>query len=387
MPIRVITGQPGNGKTLLMMEELLAQSERADRPLFAAGVDGLAPGIASVLDDPTQWNAKDGQGNYLVPDGAIVYVDEAWKWFGHLHDARGQQTPKHVLDLAEHRHRGLDFVWTTQMPNQLYPFVRGLIGGHTHVVRRFGTQMIDTYEWGELCEEVKSQPRRDNAIKKTRLLPIKKAGAAYKSASQHTIKARIPLKVLMLPVLLVVAAVLFYFGYGMVKPEAIAATYTTAGPEAPSGAPAPVGGAESQARATGISHASASAYAAAMTPQLQEMPWTAKAFEGRSVVAEPEVYCMASEAGETAQGWREASVTCLTEQGTLYRMDTIRARKLARNGPSYNPYRKPEKEREAMTTGAGQRPAVDGRSAPAVAVVGIGEAGEPPAASAGVFRP
>ncbi|KFA32064.1 hypothetical protein KWG_0108740, partial [Xanthomonas vasicola pv. vasculorum NCPPB 1381] len=68
-------------------------------------------------------------------------------------------------------HRGLDFVWTTQQPNQLYPFVRGLIGAHTHVVRRFGTKMIDVFRWGELNEEIKSSAKRDLAQRTTRLLP------------------------------------------------------------------------------------------------------------------------------------------------------------------------------------------------------------------------
>ncbi|WP_223903055.1 zonular occludens toxin domain-containing protein, partial [Lactobacillus laiwuensis] len=127
MPIELFTGQPGNGKTALMMERLVAEAKAANRPIFAVGIDGLDPGLATVLDDARHWNDKDAEGNYIVPNGSLIFVDEAWKWFGHLHDATRQQTPRHVLELAEHRHRGLDFVWTTQQPNQLYPFVRGLI--------------------------------------------------------------------------------------------------------------------------------------------------------------------------------------------------------------------------------------------------------------------
>ena len=130
------------------MRRLLKDAAKAERPIVAAGIDGLEPGLAMVLDDPRKWNDKDADGNYLVPDGSIIYVDEAWKWFGHLQDASRQATPPHVVALAEHRHRGLDFVWTTQMPNQLYPFVRGLIGAHTHCVRRFGTQFVDNFSNG-----------------------------------------------------------------------------------------------------------------------------------------------------------------------------------------------------------------------------------------------
>src|SRR5690606_14116981 len=114
-----------------------------------------------------------------------------------------------VLDLAEHRHRGLDFVWTTQQPNQLYPFVRGLIGSHAHVVRRFGTKMIDVFKWGELNEDVKSSSKRDLAQRTTRLLPSQAFGA-YKSAEVHTIKPRIPMKVLALPALALGAIIAGY---------------------------------------------------------------------------------------------------------------------------------------------------------------------------------
>ncbi|MDC6711128.1 zonular occludens toxin domain-containing protein, partial [Leclercia adecarboxylata] len=150
------------------------------------------PGLATALDDAREWNAKDSQGNYVVPDSSLIFVDEAWKWFGHLHDATKQSTPKHVLDLAEHRHRGLDFVWTLQQPNQLYPFVRGLIGSHSHVVRRFGTKFIDVFRWGELQEDIKSSGKRELAQRTTRLLPSASFGS-YKSAEVHTIKAKLPL--------------------------------------------------------------------------------------------------------------------------------------------------------------------------------------------------
>jgi hypothetical protein len=128
-----------------MVERLSEEAEKGERPLFAAGVDGLQPGMAAELVDPREWNAvKPGVAGdcnctagppghaHVVPDGSLIFVDEAWKWFGHLHDASRQATPPHVLQLAEHRHRGIDFVWTTQGPNQLYPFVRPLIADHYH---------------------------------------------------------------------------------------------------------------------------------------------------------------------------------------------------------------------------------------------------------------
>ncbi|MGY0331520.1 hypothetical protein [Xylella fastidiosa] len=73
MPIHVITALPGGGKTAIMVEMLEAEAKIGARPLFAAGIDGLQPGLATVLDDPSQWNAKDAYGNYVVPDGSLVF--------------------------------------------------------------------------------------------------------------------------------------------------------------------------------------------------------------------------------------------------------------------------------------------------------------------------
>ena len=346
MPIELYTGQPGNGKTALMMERLLDEAKRGERPLFAAGIDGLQPGLATVLDDARKWNEVDpATGAHVVPDGSLIFVDEAWKWFGHLHDATRQATPKHVLDLAEHRHRGLDFVWTTQQPNQLYPFVRGLIGAHTHVVRRFGTQMIDVFRWGELNEEVKSAAKRDLAQRTTRLLPSASFGA-YKSAEVHTIKPRIPFKVMALPALALAAIVAAYFAYSQLKPDAYAQKFGGAGTAAPAAAPPPASLGQGQA-AEGPKFKDATDYARQHLPRFATMPWTAPVFDDRGITSDPQLVCMSTMPGLNAQGEHtEASCSCLTEQGTRYEISQPECRTLARFGPVYNPYKERREERQ-----------------------------------------
>lgn len=338
MPIELFTGQPGNGKTALMMERLVDEAKRGERPIFAAGIDGLQPGLASELADPRDWNKLDSEGKHIVPNGALIFVDEAWKWFGHLHDATRQTTPKHVLDLAEHRHRGLDFVWTTQQPNQLYPFVRGLIGAHTHVVRRFGTKMIDVFRWGELNEEIKSSAKRDLAQRTTRLLPSQIFGQ-YKSAEVHTIKARIPWKVMALPLLVVAAIVLGYLAFAMLRPDAVAAKMKLKGPESASADPALTASSGPPGR-EGPRWPTATAYAKEHLPRFPTMPWTAPIFDERQATSDPQLICMSSLAGADSHGeLKEASCTCLTEQGTAYDISQPECRTIARKGPVYNPYR------------------------------------------------
>lgn len=384
MPIELYTGQPGNGKTALMMERLLAEAKKAERPLYAAGIDGLQPGLATVLDDPRQWNARNEDGSYLVPDGALIFVDEAWKWFGHLHDATRQATPKHVLDLAEHRHRGLDFIWTTQQPNQLYPFVRGLIGNHHHVVRRFGTSFIDVYSWGELCDDVKSTSRRENAQRSTRTLP-RAAFGAYKSATLHTIKARIPLKVWMLPVMVVAAVVLGWWAFSMLRPEAMAANLTGQGPEAAPAAPAPGTPGGDQNAGSSPMYATAQDYVETFTPRIESMPWTAPGFDGREVRSDPQVWCISSGAGLDAVGnWRDPSAFCVTEQGTRYVISETDAHQIARWGQPYNPFREPSRndDRGVRRDSAGRGVAPTETALPAR---GVGDPAAPVAAYGG-FR-
>jgi len=364
MPIEIFTGQPGNGKTALMMERLVEEAKAGKRPLFAFGIDGLKPGLATVLDDARRWNDRDGEGNHIIPDGSLIFVDEAWKWFGHLHDATRQQTPKHVLDLAEHRHRGLDFIWTTQQPNQLYPFVRGLIGGHTHVVRRFGTKMIDVYKWGELNEEIKSSAKRDLAQRTTRLLPSAIYGE-YKSAEVHTIKPRIPWKVMALPVLVVVACVLAYLAYTMLRPEGAVERMGGKGSQAASADGTPVHTSSAGTRDEQPRWKSAGEYAKDHLPRIATMPWTAPVFDQRQAHSDPLLICMSSQAGTDGLGNHlDASCTCVTEQGTAYDMSQPECRTLARRGPVYNPYRertearqeRQEQPQQAQAAGQGARP-------------------------------
>ncbi|ALR08749.2 hypothetical protein XFFB_05405 [Xylella fastidiosa] len=347
MPIHVITALPGGGKTAILVEMLEAEAKRAARPIFAAGIDGLQPGLATVLDDPSQWNARDASGSYVVPDGSIIFVDEAWKWFGRQYGMGGlrQITPDHVLALAEHRHRGLDFVWTTQQAHkQLYSFVHGLIGRHTFIKRRFGTRFLDVWEWDELVENVNSASNRELSRHKVRTLP-KHVYSLYKSAEVHTITARIPLRILLIPLCAVLFFVCVWSAWRSLRPSSIGTTLL--GQQSPQKAELaePVGAASrSSGGPVGVGQAprwaTAVAYARDHLPRFPTMPWTAPVFDGRSLTADPQLICMSGGEGLDAQGkYKGASCTCYTEQGTRYDLLEAECRRIARLGPVYNPYR------------------------------------------------
>lgn len=349
MPIHLITGIPGHGKTAQAVKLLIeANAENAKlvaagktpRPIYAAGFDGLEDGLAEPLDDPTNWchrvhigNGADGKPLWEyksnLPHGALVFVDEAWKWFGHLQGA-SRDTPTHILGLAEHRHWGLDFVWTAQGVGQMYPFLRPLVSPHWHTVRKFGTQQIDLYKWEELCEDVKSQASRDRANKVVTVLPSSTFGK-YKSASEHTIKARLPWKVWLIPVVIVVALVAAFYAWKSLTPEAMAARAKA--PEA--GLPA------DGARSHGY-NATEAGKAPTMTPaewverlkpRFPGLHGSAPVFDDRPILSTPRRHCIISGEGHDDQ------CNCYTEQGTPLRtVHPKECRQVARWG-EYDPFR------------------------------------------------
>lgn len=344
MPIRLITGQPGNGKTLLMMQWLTDAASKADRPIYAAGIDGLAPGLAEPLENPRDW--KD------CPDGSLIFVDEAWKWFGHLHDASRAPTPKHVLDLAEHRHRGMDFVWTTQMPNQLYPFVRGLIAEHTHVIRRFGTSICELFTWGELCEDVKSQGMRTSALRRSWVHP-KAMFDKFKSATQHTIKMRIPFRLLWIPASIVLASLAIFFAYQKLKPANMAAELTHQ--------PIPASGLPAAGISSGTSDdkklpTTADGWVKALTPTLPGVAYTAPVFaQSLEVSTHPRTLCTIT--GDYRA--KDSVCRCFTEQVTpVTGVTDALCRSLALQG-YYDPFRAESRQESVSSSPSLSEPASD----------------------------
>ncbi|WP_202843417.1 zonular occludens toxin domain-containing protein [Luteimonas saliphila] len=409
MPIELITGLPGTGKTAWLVDRIMTEGEKRNpRPLVAMGINGLEPGLAAIVDDPKRWaeivdrtqgdctcpliggDIDPSTGTYQphthrIPKGAIVFVDEAWKWFGHLHDASRQATPKHVLDLAEHRHMGIDFVWTTQGPAQIYPFARQLVADHTHLVRKFRTQILDVYKWGELNEDVKSEGKRMAALRSTRAIPSRAYGK-YKSSEEHTIKSRVPWRVFALPVLLLAAVLAGWFAFRMLQPDAVAKSVGL-GTDAASAAAGPRTDESTPSRATPRRPATPAEYAALHLPRFATMPHTAPVFDDREPLSDPLLMCMAGQAGTDAQGeFKDSACTCLTEQGTRYDIADGECRRVARWGQPYNPYRRSGQQMAAGDRQPLQERPVErrGPSGPMATLAGEGGPAARPAAYGGM---
>lgn len=203
--IELITGLPGNGKTLFTIGEVKSWAERENRPVFYNGIPELTLNWEK-LEDPTKWME--------VPPRSIVVIDEAQKIFRNR--SISSSPPKHVTDLETHRHLGIDLVLITQHPSLIDPAIRRLANRHRHMIRIYGMEASTVHKWDSVKDNCdKPAGRRDSEKKKWAF--DKSLYGLYKSAEVHTMKRQIPLRVklmLLVPVLLIGCG---YLGYKSIK--------------------------------------------------------------------------------------------------------------------------------------------------------------------------
>ena len=200
MPIEVYTGIPGAGKTLRMLEEVEAKGRKEGRQVYYNGIKDLAIDGWIEFDDAEQW--------HTLPKGCIIVLDEAQRLFRPSHFAK--EVPLYLSELETHRHNGYDIFMTTQRIMLLHTNLRGLIGRHVHVNRRFGTQRATLLEFPRAVEQ--PQAKQDDAIRHEWKYP-ENVFKWYKSAEVHTIKRQIPAKLYMLLVLPFIIGGLIYYGW------------------------------------------------------------------------------------------------------------------------------------------------------------------------------
>lgn len=204
MPIEVFTGIPGAGKTLRMLEEVEQKGRTESRQVYYNGIKDLAIDGWIEFEDAQEW--------YKLPKGSIIVIDEAQRVFRPSHFAK--EVPPYLSELETHRHNGFDIFMTTQRIMLLHTNLRGLIGRHVHVNRRFGTHRATLLEFPRAVEQ--PQAKQDDAIRHEWKYP-QNVFKWYKSAEVHTIKRRIPAKLYILLALPLLIGGLVWFGYSRQK--------------------------------------------------------------------------------------------------------------------------------------------------------------------------
>ena len=352
----LISGQPGNGKTLRAMsmalefyeqnqqqvKEAKAQPRRFFTNIAGATVEegaGAFPWMEK-LPDHNDWTQ--------LPDGSFVIYDEAHsdgntqglERYGKLFPSTGkpgESDDPRIRAMSTHRHRGFDLVFVTQWPNKIHHQVRTLIGSHTHMNRSFGMQRAGVLTWSRVQSDPYDEKVRDKAEEEIWAYP-KALYTRYRSATLHTAshKFKVPKKVwqaLSVTIALVLGVWLIY-AFIIKPPSAPKKVDQGAGALPAAGALAPLGAGGPAARPLNREE-----YIERHKPRIEFQPWSAPAFDDRSVQSQPELYCMAS--GTTEQ---DTTCTCVTEQGTKAKISIPVCVAIARDGPAYNPYRAPRQE-------------------------------------------
>lgn len=233
--ITLLTGLPGNGKTLFAIwmveayrikenKRLEEESKRTGcalvvREVFYSGITDLT--LPWTVIDPTKW--------FECPHGSIIVTDEAQDTFPVK--ANGSQLPEHYELLAKHRHQGYDLFVITQHPTLIHNFVRKLVGRHFHSIRKFGLQRSTIYEWSATANNPETSSSHKSAIVLKWSYP-KEVFSYYKSAELHTVKRSIPVKVILAVLFLVVFVGVFYFVLDQYQARARSAQLAVSGPGA-----------------------------------------------------------------------------------------------------------------------------------------------------------
>lgn len=347
------TGQPGHGKTVLAIEFAVEMKQKADkqheenpakhpvRELYVCNVRDFNHGACGALDlQPDELKNWHTDSRF---DNAIILVDEAYEHEMFPRRPPGRPVPEHVKQVAKHRHRGIDFIMICQSPKkQMDDFLHDLIEEHYHIRRRYGLPFAHVKRW----DRFEPSPDKAESLTTTRRKYPKHIFKLYTSTKYDTSEKRVPWFYWATGGMLI-----FVVGYGY---YAVGGTFATLRGEKPdsgahpsavtgaNGAPATVapGAAAVSASSQKVKWSSTEEYITAHVPRVPAMPWSAPVYDDASITAQPELYCMASSAGQGGQGEHlDDSCICLTEQGTPYRIGPGECRFIARHGTPYNPYR------------------------------------------------
>lgn len=306
--IELITGLPGNGKTLYTISYVKAKAEKENRAVFYHGIPELTLNWQK-LEDPRDW--------MKCPPGSIIVLDEAQQTFRNR--SMGSVPPEFVQALETHRHLGMDLVMITQHPALIDPAVRRLAGSHRHMVRIWGMEASTVHQWASVkdnCDKARSDSE------KSKWAFDKSVYGYYKSAEVHTMKRTIPARVKLLGVLVVLFALAVWQVVSFVSKKAskaapvleasapAAAPGQVSIPAVPSGVPASPG---QVSRVDPV--ADAQAYVYKETARVAGLPQTAPKYDQLTAPTRVPVPAMCIIKGNIHRG-SDVSCRCFTQQAT-----------------------------------------------------------------------
>lgn len=181
--IKLITGMPGNGKTLRAVQLLVNAKTENDKLVaqgkaharnFYSNIQGLK--LDYVQPAPKDWRT--------LPDGSFIVYDEAHQLFPAT-GKPGRADDPIINQMDEHRHRGFDMVMVTQWPSKIHHEVRQLIGHHEHLHRSMGLELSGLTTWDRVHLDPYDKASKAKASDETWTFP-NELYSVYDSATLHT---------------------------------------------------------------------------------------------------------------------------------------------------------------------------------------------------------
>lgn len=212
--IYLLTGLPGSGKTQYTLQFVQKLAGESGRHVYQAGIKFLTLPWVNMLDHFAVACPDDAPEDrydeaytavarrwHELPEGSIIVLDECQRLFRNR--SIGQHVPEFVSRLETHRHHGYDIVLISQHPMNIDNHVRRLVERHLHLIRPYGRQKADIYEF-KGCQPACDDPKALKNATRSEFAYDKKLFALYKSAEVHTHKLRIPREAFFLILLLFV---------------------------------------------------------------------------------------------------------------------------------------------------------------------------------------
>lgn len=378
--LTLILAQPRTGKSQLAVK-LGLQHKKEGKRVFVTNFNQTdeqrAESGFEKYDTPREWWGDEGsefapahpEWRNPLPHGAVWIVDEAQDIF----PQRGKNTPlpDFIKLFSKHGHHDLTIYILTQDASQLDVHLRRNTNLTMHMTRPLMMRKANIYTFRGYQELPNDAWRRSQVWKsaetKTTFKYSKKYQRLYISASAHeSIKLRIPPKLLLLPLLVVGVLWLLYFAYSRVtggkETDAslvgqVAAKVT--GAEAPTAAAL-----DSSSAGKGERVLTKDQYLALWVPRVEDLDWTAPAYDGFEVQDYPRPYCII--VGLPG----DDECRCYTQQAT--RLDVSKRQCLVnvRKGV-WDPFKKPleSKQQGQAPVQAKEDASVSPESMPAMAVI------------------
>lgn len=315
-----ITGTPGQGKTLNTIKFVAEEERFKDRPVYYFGIKDL--------DESFGWTELTEEEAFKwhdLPSGSVIIFDEAYNVFPVRHASK--QPPKHVKELAVHRHKGMDILLINQkVSGQVDPFIKGLINEHHHYDRIFGSSAVNRFMWPRCCDNVNSPTERKNANVVICKLDKKYFGK-YHSADQHTHKLQLPKgRIAMFFGALALCLGMVYYAYVQISP---------APPTEPNQEQFNKGLADpANAPLNSVKDPTEMTYIQAYTPEVEGMPWTAPVYrEVMQPVTYPRPNCVNwSDHDRPESTSKMKGCHCFSQQGTRMNVSAAICKAVVKGG-------------------------------------------------------